>query len=580
MISSIISRSRGVCRARSLSVVVRSPVWLDEIENISPNLPFPRFLMKRFSAPELRNLTAVTDGMTGQDRTFGEVYERTFQVAALLKKNFQISSGNCVGIMSPNHMDFFPSFHGIALAGGFSTTINPLYTPDEVSHQIEITGAKVLFVHPLCLDRAKEVAKKHNISLVTISNKPIEDGIPCIDDLINQETFSSIDLDSFVGGSSSSATFDSSSLLTVPFSSGTTGRPKGVMLTHRNLTVNVLQGMEFEGKFLKPKNNDMSSRGTLLVPLPFFHIYGMLAGMCLPLYAGGRVILMPNFDLMKFLEIIQTYRVTRAHIVPPIALALAKHPVIDNYDLSSLECLMSGAAPLGADVQLACANRLKCLVKQAWGMTETSPCGTITPDDQVANMEQILGKSGLLVPNTEAKIIDPMTGEDFESHQEGEIMIRGPQVMKGYFRNPEATRATIREDGWMHTGDIGKFDANGWMQITDRSKELIKYKGFQVPPAELEALILSMPQVKDVIVIPVMDEEAGELPRAYVVRQDHVHEDDFHETHVLEYVAQRVAPHKKLRGGVKFAKAVPKSASGKLLRRVQIQIDRGHHPAM
>ena len=239
---------------------------------------------------------------------------------------------------------------------------------------------------------------------------------------------------------------------------------------------------------------------------------------------------------------------------------------------------MSGAAPLGSAVQEQCATRLKCLVKQAWGMTELSPCGTITPNN-VPSIDHIKGKSGLLVPNTEGKIVDPVTGKDLLYHQEGELLIRGPQRMKGYLNNVESTKNTIRPDGWLHTGDIGYFDNEGWLYITDRCKELIKFKGFQVPPAELEALILSMPAVKDVIVIPVLDDEAGEIPRAYVVKQDNCPA-SFDESAIIDFVASKVAPHKKLRGGVKFALAVPKSASGKLLRRVQIQIDRGQLPPM
>jgi acyl-CoA synthetase (AMP-forming)/AMP-acid ligase II len=234
---------------------------------------------------------------------------------------------------------------------------------------------------------------------------------------------------------------------------------------------------------------------------------------------------------------------------------------------------MSGAAPLGGGLQEACASRLKCLVKQSWGMTELSPIGTITPDFMVKSIDYIKGKSGQLVPGTEGKLVDAVTGVDLPSSSEGELLLRGPQVMKGYLNNPTATAATIRPDGWLHTGDIARFDADGWVSIVDRNKELIKYKGFQVAPAELEALIGSMPQVKDVIVIPVNDEEAGEIPRAYVVKQDNCPA-DFSDKDIFAFVHEKVAPYKKLRGGVRFVASVPKSASGKLLRRVQIQMDR------
>lgn len=288
---------------------------------------------------------------------------------------------------------------------------------------------------------------------------------------------------------------------------------------------------------------------------------------------------LPAFDFKLYLELIQQHRITRSYIVPPVVLALAKHPLVDSYDLSSLQCIMSGAAPLGADVQDACSKRLKCIVKQAWGMTELSPAATMIKDEDIDQVKgNHLGSAGRLLPLTEGKIVDPVTGADLPSSEEGELLIRGPQVMKGYYKDEVSTQRTIRPDGWMHTGDIARFTDDGWLFITDRLKELIKYKGFQVPPAELEAIILSMNEIKDVIVIPVLDDEAGEVPRAYVVKKENAPA-DFSSDDIIEYVHSRVAPHKRLRGGVIFTDQVPKSASGKLLRRLQIEIDRQAHSA-
>jgi acyl-CoA synthetase (AMP-forming)/AMP-acid ligase II len=315
----------------------------------------------------------------------------------------------------------------------------------------------------------------------------------------------------------------------------------------------------------------------------------MVAGLFLPAQTGAKTVFMSQFDLELFLTLIQEHKVTRGHVVPPIALALAKHPMVDNFDLSSLESMLSGAAPLGGEIQRAASQRLNCIFKQAWGMTELSPGGSFTPDDVLRpkgfaggeedwqkNIDQIMGKSGPLLPATEGKIVHPETGEDLASTATGELLIRGPQVMKGYLKNPEATEATLTSDGWLKTGDIGNFTEEGWLIITDRNKELIKYKGFQVPPAELEALLLTMPEISDAVVIPVEDDEAGELPCAYVVKNEATLQGkELTEQQVQDYVAERVAPHKRLRGGVRFADSIPKSASGKILRRVQKQIDRG-----
>eukprot|EP00600_Ochromonadales_sp_CCMP1393_P014757 CAMPEP_0174995792 /NCGR_PEP_ID=MMETSP0005-20121125/32_1 /TAXON_ID=420556 /ORGANISM="Ochromonas sp., Strain CCMP1393" /LENGTH=306 /DNA_ID=CAMNT_0016250121 /DNA_START=136 /DNA_END=1053 /DNA_ORIENTATION=+ len=300
--------------------------------------------------------------------------------------------------------------------------------------------------------------------------------------------------------------------------------------------------------------------------------------MMLPAILGSTCVFLPAFDLPVFLELVQKHKASHLYVVPPIILALAKHPLVANYDMSSVQVILSGAAPLGSDVQEEAAKRLNCTVTQAWGMTELSPAGAVTSEDEVVSVKALKGSSGRLVCGTEAKIVDPATGEDKSALEEGELLIRGPQVMKGYWNNPEATRNTITEDGFLRTGDIAHFDEDGWLFITDRCKELIKYKGFQVPPAELEAIMTAMPSIKDVVVIPVLDDEAGEIPRAYIVKQDGPVGDELTAQMVLDTVHARVAPHKKLRGGVYFVDAIPRSASGKLLRRVQVEMDRANPP--
>jgi acyl-CoA synthetase (AMP-forming)/AMP-acid ligase II len=265
---------------------------------------------------------------------------------------------------------------------------------------------------------------------------------------------------------------------------------------------------------------------------------------------------MPRFDLEAFLAAVQEHRVTRAYVVPPILLMLTKDPRVDNYDLSSLELVTCGAAPLGADLELACAARLRCEVCQGYGMTESSPVShsAVHPGRGIKP-----GTIGMPVPNLECRIVDVATGADAER---GELWMRGPNIMKGYFNNQEATRGTLDDDGWLRTGDVATVDADGYFSIVDRVKELIKYKGFQVAPAELEAIIITHPQVNDVAVIPVADEEAGEIPKAYVVRRGDLTGDD-----LKAYVAARVSTYKQIRV-VEFVDEIPKSPSGKILRRV------------
>jgi acyl-CoA synthetase (AMP-forming)/AMP-acid ligase II len=276
------------------------------------------------------------------------------------------------------------------------------------------------------------------------------------------------------------------------------------------------------------------------------------------LRVGATIVTMPRFDLGQFLGLIEEHGVTRAYVVPPIALALAKHPAVDENDLSSIETIMSGAAPLGAELAEAVAKRLDCTVIQGYGLTETSPVThCIRPHG-----DNRPGSIGQALPNTECRLVDAESGQDVGEGEPGELWIRGPQVMKGYLNNDEATRHTIDDEGWLHTGDIAVVDSDGFFQIVDRLKELIKYKGFQVAPAELEALLITHPKVQDVAVIGVPDEECGELPKAYVVPAD----DSLDGDELMSWCAEQVSPQKKVRL-VETIEEIPKSASGKILRR-------------
>jgi acyl-CoA synthetase (AMP-forming)/AMP-acid ligase II len=268
---------------------------------------------------------------------------------------------------------------------------------------------------------------------------------------------------------------------------------------------------------------------------------------------------MSKFELEPYLDLVERHRATLLHVVPPVVVALAKHPLVAGRDFSSIRKLFSGAAPLGADVTEQCTRRIGCVLQQGYGMTEASPATHITTE-AVAKIKH--GSIGSPVANTECRVVDSDTGRDVAPGDDGEIWVRGPQVMLGYFNRPEETRATIDDEGWLHTGDIGHADEDGHFFIVDRLKELIKYKGLQVAPAELEAVLLSHPAVADAAVVPLKDNDAGEIPRAFVVLKGAATADQ-----LMAYVAERVAPYKKLRR-VDFIGAIPKSASGKILRRL------------
>uniref|UniRef100_UPI0039EEC695 AMP-binding protein n=1 Tax=Sinomonas sp. G460-2 TaxID=3393464 RepID=UPI0039EEC695 len=343
----------------------------------------------------------------------------------------------------------------------------------------------------------------------------------------------------------------------ISYSSGTGGPPKGVVLSQHNLVANMAQGRALLG---------VTRDDVLLAVLPFSHIYGLTAMLNLALGERARLVTMPKFDLAEFLRITQDHRCTYLFIAPPIAVGLAKHPLVDQYDLSSVRVVLSGAAPLDGELGRAVAERLGCTMLQGYGMTELSPLSHLIPSDAAARVP--LDAVGYTVPNTECRLLDPATGEEIELPARGvsapgELLVRGPQVMLGYLNRPDATATTIDPDGFLRTGDLATVTAEGVVRIVDRLKELIKYKGYQIAPAELEALLLTHPQIADAAVIGVHAEDGEEVPKAFVVRQAGA---ELGDEDVMAFVAEHAAPFKRVRS-VEFVDAIPKSASGKILRR-------------
>lgn len=474
---------------------------------------------------------ALIDGPSGRVVGFTELAGRVEALAGALAAR-GIGHGDVVALYMPNLPEYAVIFHAVLRANATNTTANPLYTERELEHQLVDSGAKLLFTVAPFLETARAAGAAAGIDEVVVVG-PSEGDEVTLADLLGE------------GAAPPRIAVDpAADLAALPYSSGTTGLPKGVMLTHRNLVANVLQTDPLFA--IRPDD-------VLIGVLPFFHIYGQTVIMNLGLRNGVPIVTMPRFDLEEFLGLIEEHRVTIANVVPPIALALAKHPAVDDADLSSLRILMSGAAPLGAELAETVSKRLGVPTIQGYGLTETSPVTHATPLERIK-----FGKIGLPVPGTETRIVDPETRAD---GTRGELWIRGPQVMAGYLNNEDATRHTIDGDGWLHTGDVAEVDEDGYFAIVDRLKELIKYKGFQVPPAELEAILINHPAIADCAVIGVPDEEAGELPKAFVVCSGEVSDDE-----IVDYVAERVSPQKRIRL-VERIEAIPKSASGKILRR-------------
>ncbi|MEM8630850.1 MAG: AMP-binding protein [Pseudomonadota bacterium] len=477
---------------------------------------------------------AMVDGPTGRGLTGAEIMTAIRSLAGGLTAA-GLGAGHTVAIMAPNLPEFCIVFHAVAWAGGTVTTINPTYTAAEVKHQLKDAGAEALVTVSMFEETARTAMDGSDCDRLILIDS---DGDTGLSGLMGSQLENQYPVDV------------TEHVVVMPYSSGTTGLPKGVMLTHRNLVANVDQ--------IAPLA-DIREGEVHIAFLPFFHIFGMTAQMNLFLGEGAVVVTMPRFDLELCLDLIQTHGARQMYIVPPVALALAKHPLVDQYDLSSLDILLSGAAPLDAALAEAVEARLGCKMIQGYGMTEMSPASHF---NHVHNPK--IGAAGQTAPGTETRIVSAETGADCALGEEGEVWVRGPQVMKGYLGRPDATAEAMTPDGWLRTGDLGVMDADGYLFIRDRLKELIKVKGFQVAPAELEAALIAHPAIADAGVVGIPDEEAGERPLAFVALAS---EAELSEADVIAHAAADLATYKHL-SAVRFVDAIPKSASGKILRRV------------
>ncbi|WP_414588695.1 thioester reductase domain-containing protein [Scytonema sp. PCC 10023] len=517
---------------QSNSIIFRSPY-----PDISiPEQPLTEFVLQR--AVELAQKPALIEGHSDRIVTYGQLADSIGRVASsLVARGF--SKGDVFAIYSPNIPEYAIAFHAVATLGGVITTVNPSYTAEELAYQLNDAGAKYLVTIPDLVTQALEAVGQSKVQEVFVFGEAAE------------ATSFSVLLEG-EGEIPKVHINPREDLVALLYSSGTTGMPKGVMHTHHTFLCNFHQFQNCE---------PVSEADAVIGVLPFFHAYGMLM-LNYSLACGATIVTIPRFDLETFLNLIEKHKITRIHVVPPILLALAKQPIVDKYNLSSLRVLTSAAAPLSDQLIKECEQRLpNCVVKQAYGTTETC-LNTHTLDER----DKIKpGSVGQCLSHVECQIVDVDTQQPLGFNQPGELWVRGPQLMKGYLNNDEATANTIDRDGWYHTGDIVYVDEDGYFYIVDRIKELIKCNGYAIAPAELEAVLLSHPAVADACVVKSPHASSGEVPKAFVVLKDSATPEQ-----IMEFVAGQVAPHKMIRR-LEFVDKIPKSPSGKILRRILAQ---------
>ncbi|KAI9249472.1 hypothetical protein BDA99DRAFT_523892 [Phascolomyces articulosus] len=491
------------------------------------------------------------DALSGREITFRQLKDMAYRFAAGLQDVCGFKKGDVLAMYAPNLVDYGVPLFGTLAAGGTVSPANPAYTKEELAHQLGETKAKVLVAHASNIDTAFAAADIVGLSRsnIFVFGEEIVKGVqPYVKVLLGAR------LASPVGFESTEQIRETLAFLC--FSSGTTGKSKGVMTTHGNMVSNIWQYCAVEKDIYESKD------ARILAVLPFFHIYGLTVVLHAPFYMQRPVYILPRFDLENFCTTIQKYKITFACVVPPILLLLAKSPAIDKYDLSSLKTVVSGAAPLDAALAAEVQQRHNLLVKQAYGLTETTPVVCIQPGHDI-----VPGSSGVLVPDMLAKVVDE-NGKALGVGERGELWLKGPNIMKGYLNRPEETANCLDEEKYFHTGDVAIIDEKGHIFIVDRIKELIKYKGFQVAPAELEGILLKHPNVADCAVIGVYDhEQVTEIPRAYIVTKPGVEQNEKTSEELKRFVAEKVINYKRIQS-LMFREQIPKSATGKILRNV------------
>jgi len=507
---------------------------------------------------------ALVCGMTGRSYKYGMAKGMATKFGSAIIRSGLVP-GDVMGMVVPNLPEFPIAFLGAVGAGITLTTMNPTYRAEELAKQLANSEAKAVMTIGMFLPNVKQAVEicGGGITIIVLGMEDTpSDCVPFLDMVLGDDG-------SLYKGETE--VDPHSHIATLPYSSGTTGPPKGVCVSHFNLVANLLQITSTQPYSLtKGHPSHHGGQDVSVAVLPFFHIYAQTVIMLGQMREGNKVITLPKFEPETYIKALVNYKPTVLHLVPPLVSFLATNPAVKSQHLESVNAVTGGAAPFGPTLLQQFTDKIgkKVDFREGFGMSESSPLTICQPNED--NL-RVSGSCGEPVANTIAKIVDTETGEILGKGERGEICVSGPQVMLGYKNNPSATAETIK-DGWLMTGDVAEVDENGQFFIVDRLKELIKVKGLQVSPSELEDLIRRHPGVLDVAVIGVPDERDGECPRAYVIRKNK----NVLEQSIVDWVAEKAAPHKKLTQGVMFVDSLPKNQTGKILRReLKAQVFKG-----
>jgi len=512
--------------------------------------------------------SAMINGDTGRTFSYIESYNMTRKFASALVK-FGAMPGDVLAIILPNQPEFVFAFLGAPLVGVTVTTISPNFTHFEIEHQIANSGATWVVTDLKRFDVVKQSIENLQCGhaggwgeTLAVKSQSIKVVLTC--NMI-QYPPGTIPLSLMLADDGSccpdSPEFDwQDDVVVIPYSSGTTGFPKGVQLTHANMVSNMFQISNPEMALLLPAERDF--RETTVCILPLYHVFAMNVTMTNILLAGGKMVTLSSFNPLTFLSALITYKPTFLHLAPPLLAFLAMHAGVKAHHLESLRYVLVAAAPVNPSLIRAFLEKAPHVeLREGWGMSELSPAACFSPQGG-----SVIGSCGKVLPNTQVKIIDTETGESLGSGQAGELIVRGPQVMKGYLNNIKATEETIK-DGWLWSGDIAYKDGEGNLFMVDRMKEMIKVKALAVSPSELEDILRQHAEVLDAAVMSSPDDRMGEVPRAFIVKTNRKANCETVAAELHKYMDERVSDHKRLRGGIVFLDAIPRSAAGKILKK-------------